>query len=89
MIICANGHSFCSNCAGKLEVCAHCRLPCLAEKIVNIALLKIVELQARKHMISVKFMYIKLVSDLFSRGKRTQTKLWTRRFWTFRQESMA
>ena len=84
MIVCANGHSFCSNCAEKLEVCAHCRQPCLAEKIVNIALLKIVEQQARKHVIIVLFKYIQLLSDLFFSGKRTKMKLWTRRLWSFR-----
>ena len=47
MIVCENGHSFCSNCSYKVQLCAHCHHPCLAEKIVNIALLQIVEQQAR------------------------------------------
>ena len=47
MVVCANGHSFCSRCCAHIEVCAQCRQPCLAAKIVNISLLRILEPRAK------------------------------------------
>ena len=51
MVVCLNGHTFCSDCSQQLTICAQCRQSCLPEKIVNIALLRIVEqkIQASSH----------------------------------------
>merc|ERR1711971_395728 len=49
MVVCLNGHSFCSLCSEKLTICAQCRQSCLPQKIVNIALLRIVEQNAQAH----------------------------------------
>ena len=43
MVVCLNGHTFCSPCSDQLTICAQCRQRCLPQKIVNIALLRIVE----------------------------------------------
>ena len=43
MVVCLNGHTFCSSCSEQLAICAQCRQRCLPHKIVNIALLRIVE----------------------------------------------
>ena len=43
MVVCLNGHTFCSSCSEQLATCAQCRQRCLPHKIVNIALLRIVE----------------------------------------------
>ena len=42
MIVCVNGHSFCSNCSSHLEVCAMCRAPCLSKKKVNQSLMDMI-----------------------------------------------
>merc|ERR1712172_226619 len=46
MVVCLNGHSFCSPCSEQLAICAQCRQRSLTQKIVNIALLRIVEQNA-------------------------------------------
>ena len=47
MVVCLNGHTFCSPCSEQLTICAQCRQRCLPQKIVNIALLRIVEQNAQ------------------------------------------
>ena len=47
MVVCLNGHTFCSTCSEQLTICAQCRQSCLPQKIVNIALLRIVEQNAQ------------------------------------------
>ena len=47
MVVCLNGHTFCSPCSEQLTICAQCRQSCLPQKIVNIALLRIVEQNAQ------------------------------------------
>ena len=51
MVVCLNGHTFCSACSEQLTICAQCRQRCLPQKIVNIALLRIAEqnTQASSH----------------------------------------
>ena len=49
MVVCLNGHNFCSPCSQQLTICAQCRQTCLPQKIVNIALLRIVEQNAQAH----------------------------------------
>ena len=49
MVVCLNGHTFCSPCSQQLTICAQCRQTCLPQKIVNIALLRIVEQNAQAH----------------------------------------
>ncbi|KAL0230979.1 hypothetical protein GEMRC1_010384 [Eukaryota sp. GEM-RC1] len=41
-IVCSEGHSVCSLCSDRLDLCPFCRSPCLSEKKPNIALNSIV-----------------------------------------------
>ena len=47
VVVCSNGHTFCSRCANQIQVCAQCRETCLPQKIVNVALWQIVEPRAK------------------------------------------
>ncbi len=42
-VICANGHSFCGDCASKVNNCPICRQPAFKKAIANIGFTKVIE----------------------------------------------
>ncbi len=47
VVVCANGHTCCSGCAEQIRVCFACREPCFERPIPNVAVVRMVDENAR------------------------------------------